>query len=248
MVKQTKNNKRDLRNIFLGIQKQMIERFTTNRDSISHPTKLGDSAEINWIEMFNQYLPKRYTTTNAQVIDSHGDLSDQIDVVIFDRQYSPLLFSQDGTQYIPAESVYAVFEVKQELNKKYIIEAGKKAESVRKLKRTSSFVEHVSGTAPPKIPFEILSGILTLDSSWKPALGKSFKSVLLSLPENRSLNFGCCLKYGAFEVIIQESKNIIKISSKKESLISFFLRLIFRLQKLGTVPALDIEEYMKLLK
>jgi hypothetical protein len=34
------------------------------------------------------YLPRRYEAASAHVVDSLGNFSDQIDVVLFDRQYS----------------------------------------------------------------------------------------------------------------------------------------------------------------
>ena len=45
-----------------------------------------------------------------------GAFSDQIDVVVFDRQYSLFIFLHQGQTVIPAESVYAVFEAKHTLN------------------------------------------------------------------------------------------------------------------------------------
>lgn len=44
------------------------------------------------------------------------------------------IFKQDDFMYIPAESVYAVFEVKQDV-KGHIEYASQKVESVRKLKK-----------------------------------------------------------------------------------------------------------------
>ena len=38
----------------------------------------------------------------------------EIDIVVFDRQYSPLLFEFEGATVVPVEAVYAVFEAKQE--------------------------------------------------------------------------------------------------------------------------------------
>ena len=74
----------------------------------------------NWLEMLNTYLPERYKADSAFVMDHRGRLSEQIDVVIYDRQYSPLLFKQDGVLYVPAESVYAVFDVKQDMRRQHI--------------------------------------------------------------------------------------------------------------------------------
>ena len=63
--------------------------------------------------MLDTYLPKRYQAAKAHVVDSLGNFSQQIDVVVFDRQYSPFIFTYENETIIPAESVYAVFEAKQ---------------------------------------------------------------------------------------------------------------------------------------
>jgi hypothetical protein len=49
----------------------------------------------------------------AHLVDCEGKFRDQIDVVVFDRQYSPFIFRYEGQTIVPAESVYAAFEAKQ---------------------------------------------------------------------------------------------------------------------------------------
>lgn len=88
---------------------------------------------------------KRYKVDKGIVIDSTGKQSEQIDLIIYDAQYSYLVFRQNDTLLIPAESVYAVFEVKQNLNKERIEYAGAKAKSVRELLRTSAPIKHAGG-------------------------------------------------------------------------------------------------------
>lgn len=236
----------DLRTIFLNLQKQMITKLTTNRENIIHPGAKGIASEFSWIEMLNDYLPKRYRAANAFVLDADGKISDQIDVVIFDHQYSPLLFNQDGALYVPAESVYAVIEVKQDLSKKSIEYAGAKAASVRRLRRTSVEIYHAGGTYRPKPHFEILAGILTLGGVWK-AFGSNLESTIIGLSPEERIHLGCSLQIGAFEVEYSDNDKEprINISRKEESLIFFFLHLLIQLQSLGTVPALDIAEYAK---
>lgn len=107
----------NLHNLFLGLQDQMTSRLLTNREHITHPGTKGDASELCWLEMLKNYLPQRYRAEKAFVLDSEGKLSDQIDIVIFDRQYSPFLFNQDDALYVPAESVYATIEVKQDIDK-----------------------------------------------------------------------------------------------------------------------------------
>ena len=244
-----RDGKIDLRQIFLGLQRQMIAKLSTGRRNISHPGTKGDATELGWIKMLNTYLPKRYQVDKAFVLDADGHLSEQIDIVVFDRQYSPFLFNQDGAIYIPAESVYAVIEVKQDLTKKVIEYAGSKAASVRRLKRTSAPIPHAGGVYPPKQHFEIIAGALTLHCTWTPALGSKFETAITRLPTNQRIDLGCALQSGAFEVIYKgESKPKIERSGKQDSLIFFFLHLLSRLQRVGTTPALDIDEYAKSLR
>jgi len=241
-----KNNKIDLRAIFMKLQEQMISKLSTDGLAISHPTAKGDASELNWIDMLDKYLPKRYKVDKAFVLDFEGSLSEQIDVVVYDRHYSPFLFDQDGTKYIPSESVYAVFEVKQDLNKEAIEYAGRKAESVRRLKRTSVTIPHAGGKFRPKEPPEIIAGILTLGSSWRMPFAGKLKNTCSKLNGWQEINLGCSLQCGAFEADYGEIFKV-KTSKSQDSLIFFFIRLLGRLQAVGTIPAIDISEYGRVL-
>jgi hypothetical protein len=198
--------------------------------------------------MLNTYLPKRYQAAKAFVLDADGNLSEQIDIVIFDRQYSPFLFSQDGACYVPAESVYALLEVKQDLNKENLEYAGSKAASIRNLRRTSAPIPHAGGTFEPRKLFPIMAGVLTLGNTWNPPFGDSFERVISQLPSEKRIDIGCALQFGAFDVqYVEGSKPQIE-KDEKNTLIFFFLRLLSRLQSLGTVPAIEINEYAKSLE
>ena len=179
----------DLRNLFIGLQKQLEVHLETEREIVAPPGAKGATAEANWKAMLDDHLPSRYQVSKAFVIDSSGGLSEEIDLVIHDRQYSPLLFNRDGALYVPAESVYAVLEVKQELDKGTVEYAGNKAGSVRALKRTSVPVPHAGGVFEPRKPFEILAGIVALESSWKPPFGDSLGLLLQS--EDRDSHDPC---------------------------------------------------------
>ena len=104
----------DLRGLFTGLQKQMETSLSVNRAIISHSGSKGDATEQHWTNFLRTYLPDRYKVDKAIVIDSTGNVSNQMDIVIYDGMYTPFIFNQDNFLYIPAESVYAVFEVKQD--------------------------------------------------------------------------------------------------------------------------------------
>lgn len=149
-----------LSELYAGMQKEMLQKLQTGVIALVHPGSKGNNTEANWIEWFRAYLPERYKVDKAIIIDSTGKESQQMDLVIYDAQYTYLVFHQDDTKLIPAESVYAVFEVKQELNKEYIEYAKEKAKSVRTLHRTSARIKHAGGEYAPKPLHEILAGVL----------------------------------------------------------------------------------------
>jgi hypothetical protein len=238
----------DLREIFLGLQKEMAASLSSSRQIIPHAGTKGTASELHWLTMLNNYLPERYFVDNAFVLDCDGNLSDQIDVVIYDRQYSPFLFNQNFVKYVPAESVYAVLEVRQEIDLENVKYAGEKVASVRQLRRTSVPIPHAAGVYEAKKPGPILGGLLTLDSAWKPPLGDAFVESIASLGEKQRLDIGCVLENGGFAVTYDgASAPSIQISSPETSLISFFLQLVSGLRNIGTVPALDFSEYGRVL-
>lgn len=255
----------DLRNLFHGLQEQMLTSLNVNRMFIEHPGSKGDATEQHWIEFLRAYLPERYKVDKAIVIDSTGNVSEQMDVVIYDAIYTPFIFKQDGFMYIPAESVYAVFEVKQDV-KGYIEYAAKKIESVRKLKRTSISMVASGITKPARPLTKIIGGILTTTSSYKE--NDRVIKQLEELKGLQTLDLGCLCDAGSFYVDyketvpkdidpitdnckyieqVYESREVkeIEFSNKEVSLFTFFLQLVSYLKSIGTVAAIDINAYLK---
>lgn len=252
----------DLRELFNGLQTQMLASLNVDRVFIEHPGSKGDATEQRWIDFLRTYLPDRYKVDKAIVIDSTGNVSEQMDIVIYDAIYTPFIFNQDGFMYIPAESVYAVFEVKQDV-KGYIDYAAQKVESVRRLKRTS--VEMVnSGRRTSARPLtKIIGGILTTTSSYTGT--ETVSKQLKELKGYQTLDLGCLCDTGSFHVDYKETRpngidqtknefieqvyesrevNEIIFSDKKVSLFTFFLQLVSYLKSIGTVPAIDINAYL----
>lgn len=235
----------NLHTLFTELEKKLTNDLERSSNTTNHPGTQGNSTEIHWKTMLENHLPIRYKVSSGFVIDSEGKISQQQDIIIYDRQYSPLLFHDAGNLYIPAESVYAVLEVKPTLNADNVKYAGEKIQSVRDLYRTNTKIIHAGGEYSPRELFKILGGILTFDSSWSPALGNTFNENLKLLSFNGRIDFGCSLKDGSFKVIYDKSSDI-KIDIKNKSiLLEFFLSLLAKLQALGTVPAIDINAYAK---
>ena len=77
--------------------------------------------------------------------------------------------------------------LKPEFNAANVAYAAEKAESVRRLRRTSAPIPHAGGKFDPIVPPPILAGILTLDSEWKPAFGKPFAEYISDLGDTPGL-------------------------------------------------------------
>jgi hypothetical protein len=227
--------------LLAGLHDDIQQKLDTVRRSFGHPGTKGEGSEKVWLEMLATYLPQRYQAANAHVVDSRGKFSDQIDVVIFDRQYSPFIFKFAGQTVIPAESVYAVFEAKQSVNSGQIAYAQNKVASVRRLHRTSLPIPHAGGTFPAKPLIPILGGLLTFESDWKPAFGEPLHAALEAGNVDSQLNMGCVAAHGTFERNQQSGNYDFELEGKPAT--AFLFKLISRLQFSGTVPMIDVQAY-----
>lgn len=235
-------NSIDLHRVFTGQEEVLRTQLRTGKQA-GHPGVQGDGTEHHWIELLRTRLPRRYDVTKAIVVDSDGQRSDQIDMVVYDRQYSPEFWEQGEHRYVPAESVYAVFEIKPEFNREYVLYAGDKIASVRGLKRTSNSFGWAGGTHGGHGGFEPLGGILCTTSAWSPPFGNPFLQALRTVDAEGQLDLGCVLGHGAFEVPDRSVCDQIATSDPTVTLVSFLLTLLRRLQTLGSAPALDYAAY-----
>ena len=237
------NDSKWLKGVFEDVQTDLHHDLKRASRGVEHPGTKGDIHEDSWIEILRNYLPRRYGVDKGIVIDSNGNKSDQIDIVIFDPQYTPILLIQQSHKYIPAEAVYAVFECKPTISKSYLEYAGNKAKSVRDLIRTTVPIATASGVIPAKEPFKIVCGILASSSEWQEGvLSKSFDANLPT-SDDTLLDICCSLDGGAY---IFSGGNITKHQSDN-NLMFFLFSLLGKLQSLGTVAAIDWNAYANIL-
>lgn len=230
-----------LSDLLAGLHDDIEQRLGTVRKCFGHPGTKGDASEQVWLELLQTYLPQRYQAAKAHVVDSQGVFSEQIDVVIFDRQYSPFIFKYEEQTIIPAESVYAVFEAKQSINAAQVSYAKQKVLSVRKLHRTSLPIPFANGTYPAKPLIPICGGLLTFESDWNPPLDQPLLDSLSDGEQTSSLDIGCVAAHGYFCLNQQTGASDIIRGGKPAT--AFLFKLISLLQFSGTVPMIDIQAY-----
>jgi hypothetical protein len=236
----------DLGELFHRAQQEMLAQLHVG-GLIEHGPTAGAATERRWIALFERYLPKRYKASSAFVIDSRGDRSRQIDIAIYDHFYSPLLFPQESAVHIPAESVYAIFEVKPSISRPLVRDAAAKVASVRALHRTSATLISAGKQCSPVRPNPILGGLLAATSAWGEAtFAANITRCVAGHKGQERLDLVCCLEHGTLEC--SRAGRNRQISCAEESLIFFILRLLDRLRAMGTAPAADWAQYGRSLR
>ncbi|WP_276254783.1 DUF6602 domain-containing protein [Halomontanus rarus] len=128
----------DLQELVRLMSTELRQNFEKRVRLISHPGEIGTAREEALRTMLESYLPQRCGVDTGFVIDSDGNESNQIDIVIFDRNYSPVFEIVNEKRYFPCETVLAVGEVKTEVNTRQLEDSFEKIESVKALNRAGA--------------------------------------------------------------------------------------------------------------
>lgn len=177
-------------------------------------------------DSLHRILSSKYQNTRKQNVSVRINL---------DRHFTPFIFRGENVVYIPAEGVYAIFEVKPHFDQHNYDYAVKKLKSVRELKRTSDSFTHILGKDKKKL-FNIDGGLLTKEN-------KS-QSFFDAIKAGSDLIFVLCLNCGIKVV----GENTIEKQDKEPILAFFLLKLIEKLRAIGSVPALEVDKYLEFIK
>jgi hypothetical protein len=245
----------DLKKAFLDRQKLLSAELEIPLQFTSHPTAVGDATEANWARMLQSFLPGRYAVGPIFALDAEGNQSEQVDLAVYDRQYSPLWFQSGANRFVPVESVYAVFEVKQNIDSRNLRYAAAKIASVRRLNRTSGKIVDIYGTqeGPDLATRPILGGLLALRTDWVDGLrGATARENLESLDDTEWIDLGLSLGDAAFDRVPADSNAEmltpgLSFSEPGTQLIFFVMRLFRRLQAIGSALAVDLSIYERVL-
>lgn len=204
---------------------------------LEHPVTKGEHCESAWIDFFRSFLPNKYAVDKGFVFDHKGNVSEQIDIIIYDSLYAPLMFGTDaGEKFITAESVYAVFESKPKIDKETLNYANNKINSVTALERTSRGVINAGKYCAPRALTNIIGGILAIESVGLDTIEEHIKIY-------NNIDVGCAIKMHSFLVNRNENNTYLSHASGKETILAFFYIILDELYKLGTVAGIDIRSY-----
>lgn len=93
-----------------------------NKNKLLHPGEYGIHKERTFKELLKFVKPFKFDATDGFIINSHNETSTQCDVILYDKLNTPLIEFGNRFQFIPAESVAAIGEIKSVLSKEDFIE------------------------------------------------------------------------------------------------------------------------------
>lgn len=129
----------DLKEVFDEVSIQMKSDFVKAQKSLTHSGLKGDANEEIIKKFLRQYLPKTLDITTGTLVDSEGNQSRQLDIIICDSAKTPIFFQSGETRVIPIECAYAVIEVKAFLDKTELEKSYKNMQSVKALEKKAYF-------------------------------------------------------------------------------------------------------------
>ena len=142
---------------------KVLFRDDSKQNRLSHPGEFGTYREAIVRDFLQSFLPQRLAIDTGFVVNALGEISGQIDLVIYDPSLTPPLESKNRQRFFPVETVIAAGEVKSDVNRDQFAAALIRIAKVKEMRSTltdeaSAVVRwHGLGTTeynPDKIPFD----------------------------------------------------------------------------------------------
>ena len=123
-----------LKDLILSASQQLRQDFMEIQENNPHAAESGAETEIILKAFLKERLPRRFDVETGFVVGSDGSVSKQCDLIIYDAINCPIYRKGPKTYIFPKDNVAAVIEVKSKINKDELNDAGRKIESVKKIK------------------------------------------------------------------------------------------------------------------
>ena len=131
----------NIKEIFDEVSIQMRSDFIKAQKSLSHAGLKGGANEETVRSFLRQYLPRTLDVTTGMLVDSEGNQSRQLDIIVSDSAKTPIFYESGETRVIPIECAYAVIEVKALLDKAELEKSYQNMQSVKALVKAAYFNE-----------------------------------------------------------------------------------------------------------
>ncbi|MBQ4853013.1 DUF6602 domain-containing protein, partial [Pseudoalteromonas sp. MMG012] len=242
-----------LKNIVASLNRSVLEELNLS-NSVGHPAENGRAREDILRKYIKKTIPSGYGVDTGFVIDATGGISKQIDIVIYRKDYHPVLEIGE-VKYFMVESVVAVMENKAQINTKARLkQALDNIASVKGLDRTNRGKNVIlpSGKRLCRKEFQhqIFGAILTEKSLSSKSLKKELIEYMTHISDKSLwINIYADVRGSSFRYVSEEKSAIVipykavafAISDPKNPLYTPpFIELIFELNNfLRVTPLVD---------
>ena len=166
---------------------KVLFRDDSKQNRLSHPGEFGTYREGIVRDFLQSFLPQRLAIDTGFVVNALGEVSGQIDLVIYDPSLTPSLESKNRQKFFPVETVIAVGEVKSDVNRDQFTDALIQISKVKEIR--STLTDEASAAVrwyalgnteydPDMIPFDQVFTFLICNRIAFPLRGVSFPSTL----------------------------------------------------------------------
>jgi hypothetical protein len=144
-----------LEQFFTGVLNQLQAEIDLINSIVPHSVTKGSLNEESFRRIMESFLPIRYAVGTGIVIDSHGNRSSQVDLLLYDKLNSSKLFKHFSQVIFPIETVFACIEVKTKISKSGLIEIADENLKISQLKHSLPVLRSfkLSSTTPNAIDF-----------------------------------------------------------------------------------------------
>ena len=132
----------DLAAKFRAVSRELRARYEGALVAGKHTIEKGLRTEAALRDFLRRHLPPRFGLSRGEIVSARGEVSHQVDIVIYDAHHAPLLEESEASMVFAAESVYAAIEVKPTLQQSTIDEVAQNIASVKALDRSATVEQH----------------------------------------------------------------------------------------------------------
>lgn len=124
--------------LFDLVSERLRIEFDYQAKILGHPGEVGTGRENVLKGILAKYIPRRYVIDSGFVIDALNGRSEQMDIVIYEANYTPVFEIVEGKRFFPCETVVAVGQVRTKIgSRKELQKCLNNIKSVKKLDRSN---------------------------------------------------------------------------------------------------------------
>ncbi len=243
----------NIKEMFSNLEESIVNRMNIK---IEHNLEDGKYREELIRDFLKNIIPSKYSITNGFIIDSDKNMSDEMDIIIYDTNYVPPFFKETYS-VIPIESVIAVIQVKTTLSKKELAKAVTNLNSIDRLNsKVGGSIISASGLVLEESryikPYKILvtnKSSLAKKYNFEEEL-KSIDMIYIMADENKKR---LLIKNKSTNAIVNQNlDNLIEAQNnyevkevKKDLLANFTLMLLDKMKLINNSIIINYKEYLK---